>query len=309
MRELEAQLANAHAANEEAQQTFAIQSQEADSAYREKLTQLESDYQSAVHYVKGTEKMLKQLKEQLARYKSDNARMKSEMHDLEDRLEAAGDSTAPSGEWEAERNALHARVTDLEAELRSSGADLQKNLDAMKQELESSRQERDDATRKLDSHRKDLEQLQSENSLLEKRATDAEQKVSLLLDQVEHSVDNYRRQSRQVMPVDGPSPSANGATNGSYGHTRQESSEAGSVYGANGVEGRNSAALDNLASELETLRSHWEATNKNYRLSTNFEFDSNAVRDKDSAGIGLSESLADWRKRLDHDEPGPTRTS
>ncbi|KAK0390907.1 hypothetical protein NLU13_0410 [Sarocladium strictum] len=315
LRELESQLANAHAANEEAQQTFAIQSQEADSAYREKLTQLESDYQSAVHYVKGTEKMLKQLKEQLARYKAENGRLKSDMHDLEDRLQANGEKAAPSEDWESERNALQARITTLEAELRGSGAELQKSLDALKQDLESSRQQRDvalkqseEATRKLSSHRKDLEQLQTENSLLEQRATDAEQKVSLLLDQVEHSVDNYRRQSRQVLPADGPSTNGTG-NGGSYGHTRQESSEAGSVYGGNGVDGRNSAALDNLASELETLRSHWEATNKNYRLSTNFEFDSNAVRDKDSAGIGLSESLADWRKRLDHDEPGSTKTS
>lgn len=314
LRELESQLATAQAANEEAQQTFAIQSQEADSAYRDKLTQLESDYQSAVHYVKGTEKMLKQLKEQLARYKTENGRLKSDMHDLEDRLEASGEKGAPSADWENERNALQARVTELETELRSSGAELQKSLDALKHDLESSRQQREEAlrqseeaTRKLSSHRKDLEQLQTENSLLEQRATDAEQKVSLLLDQVEHSVDNYRRQSRQVLPADGPA--INGAGNGGYSHTRQESSEAGSVYGGNGVDGRNSAALDNLASELETLRSHWEATNKNYRLSTNFEFDSNAVRDKDSAGIGLSESLADWRKRLDHDEPGSTKTS
>lgn len=316
MRELESQLANAHAANEEAQQTFAIQSQEADSAYREKLTQLESDYQSAVHYVKGTEKMLKQLKEQLARYKTDNARLKSDMHDLEDRLEAGGENVALSGEWESERNALQARVTDLEAELRNSGSELQNSLSALKQSLETSHQQRDEAlkqseeaTKKLSLHRKDLEQLQTENSLLEQRATDAEQKVSLLLDQVEHSVDNYRRQSRQVLPVDGPSLNGAASNGAGYGHTRQESSEAGSVYGGNGVDNRNSAALDNLASELETLRSHWEATNKNYRLSTNFEFDSNAVRDKDSAGIGLSESLADWRKRLDHDEPGSTKTS
>ena len=70
-----------------------------------------------MHYVKGTEKMLKQLKEQLARYKTDNARLKSDMHDLEDRLEAGGENAAPSGEWESERSALQARVTDLEAEL------------------------------------------------------------------------------------------------------------------------------------------------------------------------------------------------
>lgn len=319
LRDLETQLANSNAANEEAKQIYAIQAQEADSAYREKLTQLESDYQSAVHYVKGTEKMLKQLKDQLARYKTENGKLKSDMHDLEDRLASTEDGAAASGDWENERNLLQARITDLEDELRGAGADLQRSLSSLKRDLEASLQERDAAvkakdevTRTLGSHRKDLQELQNENALLEQRAHDAEQKVSLLLDQVEHSVDNYRRQSRQVMPS---AADVAAATNGAegYGHTRQESSDAGSAYGGNGVgpgvDARNSAALDNLASELETLRSHWEATNKNYRLSTNFEFDSNAVRDKDGAGIGLSESLADWRKRLDTDEPGPARNT
>jgi hypothetical protein len=71
------------------------------------------------------------------------------------------------------------------------------------------------------------------------------------------------------------------------------------------LEARNSAALDSLASELETLRSQWEATNKNYRLSTNFDFETAAAakKDDDSAqGVGLSESLADWRKRLDTED-------
>lgn len=72
---------------------------------------------------------------------------------------------------------------------------------------------------------------------------------------------------------------------------------------------RNSAALDSLANELETLRSHWEATNKNYRLSNAFDFEaglSAATTKKDdraSSGLGLSESLADWRKRLDESHP------
>lgn len=75
LREMEAQLANATAAHEETKQAFAAQAQESEMAYREKLSQLESDYQSAMHYVKGAEKMLKQPKDQLGRYKADNVRL------------------------------------------------------------------------------------------------------------------------------------------------------------------------------------------------------------------------------------------
>ncbi|KAL6410410.1 cell polarity protein tea1p [Ilyonectria robusta] len=314
-RDLEAQLASANAAHEETKQVFAIQVQESESAYREKLSQLESDYQSAVHYVKGTEKMLKQLKDQLSRYKADNGRLKSEVEDLEDRLQADGEKSAASADWEAERTALQTKISALEADLQKSAADMERNLQGLKAELQENQKQRDDAlksnanaTQALNSHRKDLEQLQSENSLLEQRATDAEQKVALLLDQVEHSVDNYRRRSRQVPSVN--SETGTGAVvNGlGLGHVRAESSEGESVYGGagtNGLEARNSAALDNLADELETLRSQWEATNKNYRLSTNFDFETATSVKKDddpSAGMGLSESLADWRKRLDTEE-------
>ncbi|POR32568.1 Tip elongation aberrant protein 1 [Tolypocladium paradoxum] len=312
LRDLESQLAGATAAHEETKHAFAAQAQELEMAYREKLSQLESDYQSAVHYVKGTEKMLKQLKDQLSRYKTDNGRLKSEIEELENRLQAGGEkAVAPVG-WESERSTLQQRIEDLETELRSSGAQLEASLQNLKTELAESKRQRDeaiksseDATKSLGSHRKDLEQLQSENSLLEQRATDAEQKVSLLLDQVEHSVDSYRRRSRQAPSLNSEAVSA--ASNGlGPGHSRNESSETESAYGGNGVDARNSAALDNLASELETLRSHWEATNKNYRLSTNFDFDQPAVTKKDdgaAAGLGLSESLADWRKRLDTDDP------
>ncbi len=56
-------------------------------------------------------------------------------------------------------------------------------------------------------------------------------------------------------------------------------SDAGSLYGGLG-DARNSTTLENLANELETLRSHWEATNKNYGLSNTFDFEG------DSVGLG-----------------------
>ena len=299
LRELETQLANAAAAHEDTRQTFALQAQESESAYRDKLSQLESDYQSAVHYVRGTEKMLKQLKDQSARYKQDNARLKTEIVELEDKVQGSGQDAAPSPTWEAEKQQLQTKVQAMETEMRNAGVDLQRNLESMRSELKQSNRQVEDYTAKLEARKRELEQLHNENAELEQRATDAEQKVSLLLDQVESHVDNYRRQSRQ-MPL--TAAELHSGTNG-LGHSRNESSDTESAYGGNGLDARNSAALDNLASELETLRTHWEATNKNYRLSTNFEFDP-PTKTKNDDEHGLSSSLADWRKRLDTEDHG-----
>ncbi|TPX07750.1 uncharacterized protein E0L32_010542 [Thyridium curvatum] len=320
VRDLEQQLTASIAAHEETKQLLAAQAQESEGAYRDKLAQLENDYQSAVHYVKGTEKMLKQLKEQLARYKADNTRLKAEVEELEEKTSAGAPREIPA-EWEGERKSLMTKVESLQSDVKTTKSQLESQIQAVRKELDEARRERDmvkksqeENTTLLKSSRKDLEQLRQENALLEQRAQDAEQKVSLLLDQVEHSVDTYRRRSRNVVSMTSDQlekagalpPAATPSTNG-QGHHRQESSEAGSLYGGMS-EARNSTALDNLANELETLRSHWEATNKNYRLSNTFDFDNNVNagpgkkggdENDPSSGLGLSESLADWRKRLD----------
>ena len=317
LRELEQQLAASLAAHHETKSTYENREQEADSAYREKLTQLEQDYQSAVHYVKGTEKMLKRMKDELAKYKSENTRMKEQLVDAE---EKSATGQAP-GAWESEREGLNRQIESLQADIKSSVSQLEGQMAEVKRELASAQQERDhlkhdneETQRQLTSSthqaRADLQQLQQENALLERRAQDAEQKVSLLLDQVESSVDNYRRQSRQVEP--------NGGANHGGGHHHHQRNISGaesvsetSLYGGEGVN-RNSMALDSLASELETLRTHWETTNKNYRLSNAFDFEERPVQRSEggagtlavgeSKGGELSSSLADWRKRLDQEE-------
>ena len=67
---------------------------------------------------------------------------------------------------------------------------------------------------------------------------------------------------------------------------------------------RGSMALDSLANELETLRSHWESTNRNYRLSAQSDLERTPTKDTyDGTGNGgLSDSLAEWRRRLDEEE-------
>jgi chromosome segregation ATPase len=299
--ELERQLAEAAAAHEETKQTFMAQAHETEAAYRDRIVQLENDYQSAVHYVKGTEKMLKRMKEELAKCMAENTRLKNENFDLEARVGALNSASAV--DWQAERSTLEKKIEVLEEEVKASSVRLDQELTAVRKELEAVKYERDTAAKtneefsqRLMAREKDLEQMQEENALIEKRAQEAEEKVSLLLDQVETSVGNYRRRSRMNSDPNAGTPTMNGK-----GHARQESSEAESLYGGLD-ESRNSAALDNLASELDMLRSRWETTNKHYRLSNAFDFETTTKRDDDGPGLGLSESLADWRKRLDTEE-------
>ncbi|TGJ82823.1 hypothetical protein E0Z10_g5945 [Xylaria hypoxylon] len=296
--ELERQLTEAVTAHEETKQSFMAQVQETEAAYRERIVQLENDYQSAVHYVKGTEKMLKRMKEELAKSKTDNTRLKNENFDLETRVGGSDNSA----DWETERSTLETKIQALEEEMKASSGQLEQQLAEVRKELEAVKNERDTATKstetfwqQLTAREKDFDQLQQENALVEKRAQEAEEKVSLLLDQVGTSVGNYRRRSRINSDSNANPPNTNGK-----GHARQESSEAESLYEELG-DARNSAALENLASELDLLRSHWETRNKSYRLSNAFDFET-PKRDDEGHGLGLSESLADWRKRLDTEE-------
>lgn len=307
IRELEQQLSATIQAKEELKANYESREQEAENTYRDKLSQLENDYQSAVHYVKGTEKMLKRMKDELAKYKSDNTRMKEQLSEAEERSAALEANTG----WEEERSALNKQIEGLQEQIKSSVSQLEQQMTEVRNELEAAKQERDhlkqeneELSRQLASlneqSKAEIEQMQHENSLLERRAQDAEQKVSLLLDQVEHSVDNYRRQSQRV------EPSASGNGNGNH---QRSLSGADSISDNSLFEGgnRTSMALDSLANELETLRTHWETTNKNYRMSnTTFDFEDRPLQrtttQESDKIVGLSSSLADWRKRLDAEE-------
>lgn len=305
IRDLEKQLAAATSSHEESRNSMLAALHSSEAQYREKLAQLEQDYNSAIAYLKTTEKMLKKLKEEHSAYKTENKRLRAEVEDLEDRAAGQGAKEAPD-DWISERAALQKQIDLLQEEIRNTSNQLEARLEAVTADLNSAKSERDGATRsaeevsqRLEANKKELEELQEENHLLEQRAQDAEQRVTLLLDQVGTSVGNYRRQSRQVLPIGGAN---GGAIN--VNHSRNESSESEGVYDTRAFDARNSTALDNLANELETLRSHWETTNKNYRMSNAFDFDQGAgpVPMKKEENLGLSESLADWRKRLDVQE-------
>ena len=330
LRELEQQLNSSWKDQEELKSSFETREQETDRAFREKLEQLEQDYQSAVHYVKGTEKMLKRLKDELTKSKAQNARLQSELeglsHSRTQSEDAAVAAAAAAAGWEQERQSLRREIGEMQQSVKESMAQLERQMEDVQAELSAVQTERDhyrhdkeksqqELVHITQQARVELEQLQSENSMLETRAIDAEQKVTLLLDQVGTSVGNYRRQSQNMhnnghhlrnlssastsnpAPLSGPTRSDAALSNHST------SSLPPPAEATNATNNRNSFALDSLASELESLRSHWEGTHRNYRLSSQFDFDRSPIS-ASAVGVDplLSDSLANWRKRLDAEE-------
>jgi len=169
-----------------------------------------------------------------------------------------------------ERDAFKAQLAQTQKELETASA-RSKQLEA-----ELTRLKNDDSKSQLENElavaRATTKRLEQDNQQLESRATEAEEKVSLLLDQVETSVDTYRR---SIIPkrTDGASPPIS-----------PRSSSVGN---------RTSVALDSLAHELDQLRSHWESSSHRYRLSTTSslldrESPTRGVTMNNSASLGLS---------------------
>ena len=298
--------------------------------YEEKLTALDNDHQAAVKYLRGTEKMLSKMKQELQRVKDENRDLKKKLDKAKDE---EGGKRLSHHDHEAERERLKKELADTQSNLKLSVSDLESRLETMQQQLDNAEDELQQtrmshATSRADlstlqathsQSRSDIEKLQKENTILEERARDAENKVQLLLDQVESSVDNYRRQSRMGegvptmngtfhRPLSGLSENNNAPNGGGGGgHSRSISDSANSIISdvtASGGDGRNSLALDALAGELETLRSHWETT-KNFRLSDKFDFERGPTGAQHGSGSGSVggdgqfNSLANWRRGLD----------
>lgn len=281
LRQLERQVAASLRAHDEMRASFENQQFETQQAYEEKLGALDNDYQAAVKYLKGTEKMLSKMKQELHRYKTHNKELEEE----------ASKKGTPNPDWTQERTTLRNHIQGLESRIHSTQA----QVEQQSRDVQMAYQERDQQRQQVEQMQSVLQNLHSQNASLETRATEAERKAQFLLSTVGTTVNNYVRDT----------PRAN-----SVSHNRNISTTSVSSHGMGlghdevatrnaAVMARNSMALDTLASELETLRSHWETTNKGFR--------SNGIDDGENAGATngeavLSDSLANWRKKLELEE-------
>jgi len=335
VRELEQQLENSLKSHDEMKAQFEDISERDEKQkreYEDKLTALDNDHQAAVKYLRGTEKMLSKMKQELQRVKDENRELKKKIDKVRDDGESS--KRATPDDWESERDRLKKEVADVQSNLHTSVTDLESKISGMQQQLQAAEGELHQvrmahATSQADlstltathsQFRGDFEKMQHDNTLLEERARDAENKVQLLLNQVESSVDNYRRQSRlgdgiatmngtfHQRPLSGLSETNINHTSAPAGgsHSRSQSDGNASIISdATGANGRDSFALDSLASELETLRSHWETT-KNFRLSDKFDFEKTPISGSgphaEGSAVGSGDygaSMADWRRGLD----------
>lgn len=296
---------------EEMKASFEMREQEADRAFREKLEQLEQDYQSAVHYVKGTEKMLNRMKEELAKSKAQNKRLQEELH------RSRSMESDAAAEWEKERHSLRQEIGEIQESVKESVYQLERQMKEVHAELYTTQESRDHLRHLNEQAQKELvqasqrpsaelDQLKSENIMLQSRAMDAEKKVTLLLDQVNTSIGNYRRRSQQkhgsglhlpnLLPSTTPQETDFGkrsfVMHQSFARNASENIETANI--------RNSTALESLASELESLRTHWEGTNRDH----NFELDRSPITPETVGGGDIGHSLTSWRKRLDNDDGG-----
>lgn len=313
--------------------------------YEEKLTALDNDHQAAAKYLRGTEKMLSKMKQELQRVKTESAGYQQEVEVLRAKDTSGTRNAGEKEDWEQERSVmednltaaqtalkdtigpLEAKIKELESDIKTRDAD----LDSLRTSHQTTRSDLTTLQSTHDASRADIERLTRENGQLESRAHDAEQKVQLLLDQVENSVDSYRRQVSLPNIAEGGASHERGAStvssNGGpfasfvgnqFKHDRQGSEGDVSSYNPSGApsvcdtgasprvpngtadangtaddDGRNSMALDTLANELDALRSHWETTNKNYRLSDKFDFDNQEATGRDERSHGDSLASGD----------------
>ncbi|KAL5114242.1 Negative regulator of mitotic exit [Pleosporales sp. CAS-2024a] len=308
VRELEQQIDAMNKVHEELRTVFEQRELEVSKEWEEKLQALHNDHQAAVKYLRGTEKMLAKMKQELDRYKNANSKLEQELEQA--RSSTRGPTEDQRSQWEAERTRLRSELTETQDKSKATISNLELMVAKMQAEVIAARQEAELAAIKArqaessaEQTRGDLESLRRQHAIVEERAREAESRVQMFLDQFENSVDTYRRQSQ--LPVGG----ANGEQSRHRAHgsvasvdslySDHDGSSTPDVSARRGSTAtRNSMALDNLASELDALRSHWETTNKAYRLSDRFDFEKNSTSPEKS---GLGDTLSQWRKHISSD--------
>ncbi|KZT52545.1 hypothetical protein CALCODRAFT_487056 [Calocera cornea HHB12733] len=144
-----------------------------------RLSQLERDYSIAVHYVKGTEKMLRRLKDQVAKEKSISAALQSELDSSRGvsgsvagaRTRAANGRSTPLSDTDGGHSEnMKAQMLEVQRNmhrLANENQDLQRRLEALQLELDQYRDRLIASQRESDNRLSQIEELEAETERLE----------------------------------------------------------------------------------------------------------------------------------------------
>ena len=202
--------------------------EETNSSYRERMSQLENDYQTAVQFVKGSEKMLRRMKDELTKYKTENSSLQSEL------ISVRSGNYPPSSDNEAIRDieALRTRLVGLTQENETVGAEnreLERKMATLISEQKEFR----------DKNRTALDGQPSEGS---RKARELETQV----EQLEASLNDVRRELQETLALN--THLSNELSSASRG------ADGGGANGAGGALGGNAT----IAKDLDTAQLHNE---------------------------------------------------
>ena len=145
---------------------------EVEQNHRERLTQMEGDYQTAVNYAKGTERMLGRLKDELHKQRDINADLKTELRQFR--------ASSPTESTTNGRRSVNGRGTPVLSEdatnvqrhnqrLISENSDLSRRLETLQRDLEDGRDQLAASQRDANSRLGQMQELEDEIRKLEEQ--------------------------------------------------------------------------------------------------------------------------------------------
>jgi chromosome segregation ATPase len=233
--------------------------------HKERMAQLESDYQTAVQFVKGTEKMLRRMKDELTKLKTENASLQSE-------LATARSGDGPVGESEAAKDieALRTRLVDITKQAEETAAE-NRNLEKRLASLITDQKDFHDRSRLREDTQADS------NS---RRAAELESEVSRLRKEVQEMLQLNQHLSSELKQHSGLSSAATSSQGMSRGLS------GGNANSNSGAVAAMSSQNNQLRYENEGLaRRLQETEGKLSLLLSSFE---NSMADDATGGGGLN---------------------
>ncbi|KAK8858500.1 hypothetical protein IAR55_002727 [Kwoniella newhampshirensis] len=148
--------------------------------HREKVKGIEADYQTAVRYVKGTEKMLKRMKDELNKQKTANASLQSEIDSLRGRSSEPGARTRDAS-GRSTPSGIFASSASETAELQRKLQTLQNQHTKLQEDFSASQDVLHARNREVDLLRMRLEEAEREMEGLREDLREARQRIETLL--------------------------------------------------------------------------------------------------------------------------------
>ncbi|KAF9270024.1 hypothetical protein L218DRAFT_1071519 [Marasmius fiardii PR-910] len=151
--------------------------QELEIHYKGKIQQMEDDYQLAVHYVKGTEKMMRKMRDELTKQKSINVQLQAEVSSADGSRSGSRSGSrgingrgTPSPEDGEALTQLRTQLVDSQRALQraqTENKELHVRLDSLERELEALRDSLVASQRESDDRLSQVEELQHEVNRLQ----------------------------------------------------------------------------------------------------------------------------------------------